>query len=95
VKKGVSARASCPVFSMLHVAVSISCQCQRALGASRASSVFIAKGVGGSVGYIVGDVTHHGLYLLLSALPGVVCYVRPDVWGDGEQLALADGNGSL
>jgi hypothetical protein len=38
---------------------------------------------------------HHGLYLLLSALPGVVCYVRPDVWGDGEQLALADGNGSL
>jgi hypothetical protein len=33
--------------------------------------------------------------LLLSALPGVVCYVHPDVWGDGEQLALADGNESL
>jgi hypothetical protein len=35
------------------------------------------------------------LYLLLSALPGVICYVHPDIWGDGEQLALADGNESL
>jgi hypothetical protein len=33
--------------------------------------------------------------LLLSALLGVFCYVCPDVWGEGEQLTLADGDGSL
>jgi hypothetical protein len=33
--------------------------------------------------------------LLLSALLGVFCYVCPDVWGEGEQLTLADSDRSL
>jgi hypothetical protein len=43
---------------------------------------------------MVGDVALHGVDMLLSALFGVVWNVCPDIWGDGEQLVMADDDGA-